>query len=151
MAPCGGPPVTKRSLNRLGYYSLPSYGLTPYTDTPMLAAIKRFQRDHRLEPDGIMMPDGPTVRPLSSLLEANKPPPRPGSPFSQAGEDSDSPTPEECDNLFWNLDVPTCKAIAARCGKRAAARCFHSAAARYAACLQGRPVSELPPLDTWDQ
>ena len=135
--------ITKRSLNRLGYYSLPDYGLTPYTDTPMLAAVRRFQRDHRLEPDGIMMPDGPTVRRLSSVLEANKPPPRPGFLFSRASEDSDSPTPEECDDLFWNVDVPTCKAILARRGKRASAR--------YAACLHGRPISELPPLDTWNQ
>ena len=85
--------ITKRSLNRLGYYSLPDHGLTPDLDTSMLAAIKRFQRDHRLEPDGIMMPDGPTVRRLSSVLEANKPSPRPGFLFSRAREGSNTPTP----------------------------------------------------------
>lgn len=144
--------ITKRSLTRLGYYRVPDYGLTRYLDMPMFQGIKRFQQDQGLRVDGVMEPDGPTLRHLGSILNANTLAIRPFGSFAlTSGSNSDAPTPEECGYLLYRVDVPTCNAIMARRGKRAAARCFHSAAARYAACLHGIPIRDLPPLDTWNQ
>lgn len=39
----------KVALKRLGYYELPSYGITPYADSRMFAAISKFQSDHGLK------------------------------------------------------------------------------------------------------
>lgn len=73
---------------------------------------------------------------------------RPSTGFRASN--SESATPEECDYLYWQVDIPTCRAIEARRGKKAAARCYHLATARYAACLHGVPLQDLPPLDTWN-
>jgi hypothetical protein len=54
---------------------------------------------------------------------------------------------KDCDNIYYNIDVPTCRGIAKKRGKAAAERCYQSAADRYAACLRGQP---MPPLDTWN-
>ena len=53
----------------------------------------------------------------------------------------------ECDEQYYNVDIPTCRGISRSRGKLAAARCYESAAERYAACLAGLP---MPPLDTWN-
>ena len=62
----------------------------------------------------------------------------------------DAPSDEQCDYLYWKVDIPVCRAIEARRGKRAAALCYHSATARYASCLRGTPIPDLPPLSTWN-
>ena len=54
---------------------------------------------------------------------------------------------KECDKQYYEVDIPTCRAISSRRGKAAGVRCYASAAERYAACLSGRP---MPPLDTWN-
>jgi len=54
---------------------------------------------------------------------------------------------EACDKQYYEVDIPTCRAISKSRGKAAGARCYKAAADRYAACLKGGP---LPPLDTWN-
>lgn len=138
--------VTKRSLSRLGDYETPAWGLSPEPETNLFVGIRRFQRRHHLKIDGLIKPAGQTASKIGDLLSDNTPPlPKSKLAFK------DIPTHAECDNLYWNIDIPTCRKIQARRGKRAAARCFHSATARYAACLHGRPLDELPPLDTWSE
>jgi len=66
------------------------------------------------------------------------------------GDKSDRPSREDCDDNYFNVDIPTCNAISRKRGKQATARCFASANARYGACLSGVPVDRLPPLDVWN-
>lgn len=64
----------------------------------------------------------------------------------QLAKTKNCPAEDQCDYQYYNVDIPTCRAISRRRGKRAAARCYASAAERYGACIAGRPI---PPLDTW--
>jgi RHS repeat-associated protein len=64
------------------------------------------------------------------------------------GSDSDNDGSDDCDRQYYDIDIPTCRAIGRARGKDAAQRCYASAAARYSACLKGEPI---PPLDTWNQ
>jgi hypothetical protein len=138
--------VTKRSLSRVGNYKVSEWGLSSEPDTGLFVGIRQFQRRHGLKVDGLIKPAGQTASKIGDLLSDNTPPlPRAQFAFK------DIPTHAECDHLYWNIDIPTCRKIQARRGKRAAARCFHTATARYAACLHGRPFDELPPLDTWNE
>jgi RHS repeat-associated protein len=52
-----------------------------------------------------------------------------------------------CDHQYYNVDIPTCRAISRARGPGAGKRCYASASQRYAACLRNQP---LPPLDTWN-
>lgn len=54
---------------------------------------------------------------------------------------------DECDHQYYNVDIPTCRAISKRRGAAAGERCYASAAERYGNCIAGRP---MPPLDTWN-
>jgi len=138
--------VTKRSLQRLGYYKLPRWGLTDVTDDQMFKGIRSFQYGHGLKQDGVLEPDGETATEIGRAL-SNR------TPFAALaqndGSPDDKPTAEQCDHLYWNIDIPTCRGVLLKRGKRGAARCFHTATWRYALCLKGRPINELPPLDTW--
>ena len=122
-------------------------GADDFTDDQLFSALSAFQADRRLKTDATMNPEGETARELGLLLAPNTP--KVEDPVKLQASDQ-SPSKEACDHLFWNVDVPTCRAIEARRGKRAAARCYHTAAARYGACLKGRPIDQLPPLDTWN-
>ncbi len=51
----------KNALYELGYYEIPSYGLTPYADKQMFSAIRKFQMDNHLVVDGVINPDGETI------------------------------------------------------------------------------------------
>jgi hypothetical protein len=53
--------TAKRAFNRLGYYGVPSYGLTPYPDQPLFDGIRAYQKDSDLTVDGLMMPGGETA------------------------------------------------------------------------------------------
>jgi peptidoglycan hydrolase-like protein with peptidoglycan-binding domain len=147
----------KRTLAALGHY--PKRLATEPTgliDRPLTEAIRTFQARHNLLQDGWMGPGGETELALRRELVGRIP--NSGQTVSEGGlfasqEEEEEPEDDHtkaCDHLFWNIDIPTCRAISLRRGKRAAARCFHSAAARYAACLAGTPINQLPPLDTWD-
>lgn len=129
--------VTKRSLSRLGYFDDTKYGLTPFPDKQLFKGIRSFQRDKKLTADGVIKPEGPTAQEISSALLL--PPDTSDAKVENFSKTAGSsrPTPEQCDHLFYKVDVPVCRAIQRRRGKRAAANCYHSAAARYAACLHG--------------
>lgn len=59
----------------------------------------------------------------------------------------DNDREKRCDHQYYEVDIPTCRAISRSRGKAAGARCYAAAAQRYAACLRGQ---SLPPLDTWN-
>jgi|GEM_PF-3521073 murein DD-endopeptidase MepM/ murein hydrolase activator NlpD len=50
----------KQILKTLGFYEVPTYGMTPYPDEPLFEAIEAFQKTHGLSRDGIMKLDGET-------------------------------------------------------------------------------------------
>ena len=54
----------KTALHGLGYYDMPDYGMTTYPDQPLFKGIQKFQSVNSLKKDGIMKPDGPTVKTL---------------------------------------------------------------------------------------
>jgi len=63
---------TKKALARLGHYSVPKWGVTPYPDTAMFEGVKSFQRSQGLAVDGRMAKDGPTARLLDGALRAGR-------------------------------------------------------------------------------
>lgn len=160
---------TKKALNGLGYYRIPSYGMTPYPDEPLFNGIERFQKDHGLTVDGIMKPAGETATKLGEVLKK-----RHGSNIGMVADDGgDEPgdhgegepcdegsllaavgggsrvckPPSESGDDCWGQyedDTETCR-ILARDENRA--RCWASAMDRYSSCIAGRP---LPPLDIGD-
>lgn len=115
---------TKSALHGLGHYKAPASGLTPYADSEMFDAIRSFQQGNGLKVDGLMKPDGPTARTLGHALTARTKDVTQNRP-RLASSDRDRPAPEECDHHFYNVDVPVCRGIERRRGKRAAARCYH--------------------------
>ena len=64
--------LTKRSLNRLGLYEVPDYGLTPWPDGSMFQAIESFQERNRLKVDGVMAPGEETEAWLGKALKGEK-------------------------------------------------------------------------------
>ena len=68
---------------------------------------------------------------------------------AQDGDAGENANESICEQLF-KIDMDTCRQIAKRRGKRAAARCYASANERYAACRRGKPRDQWPPLDTWN-
>ncbi|WP_369944440.1 RHS repeat-associated core domain-containing protein [Xanthomonas medicagonis] len=64
-----------------------------------------------------------------------------------AHNDDNESDDNQCDHQYYNVDTPTCRVISKKRGSTAGARCYASAAERYSACLNGRP---MPPLDTWN-
>jgi RHS repeat-associated protein len=62
-------------------------------------------------------------------------------------ESSDKKREKNCDDIYYNIDIPTCRGISRSRGKAAGASCYAAATERYSACLSGRP---MPPLNTWN-
>jgi Putative peptidoglycan binding domain len=56
----------KTALNSLGHYEIPDYGLTPYPDKKLFNAIKNYQKLSGLKVDGVINPDGETIRKINS-------------------------------------------------------------------------------------
>lgn len=145
--------VTKRSLSRLGYIDEGAGSTTAVSDPEMFRGLRKFQRKVGLAPDGIMKPEGPTAAYLGLLLEKQFQDANAETVRNHLVSSNSNGRPDfsQCDHLYWNVDIPTCRRILARRGKQKAARCFHTATARYAACLGGVPLNELPPLDTLNE
>lgn len=61
---------TKAALKKLGYYTTPSYGITPYPDEHMFDGIKAYQRNFGLNVDGVMAKGGETEQSLKQNLAA---------------------------------------------------------------------------------
>lgn len=57
----------KTTLNDLGHYDAPDWGITEYPDDGLFKGIKSFQRKHGLKVDGIMNPGGETERMMGAL------------------------------------------------------------------------------------
>ena len=69
---------TKIALHNEGYYDVPEYGLTGYSDERMFDGIKKFQKDKGLRVDEVMNPGGETESFLNKALvksETKKPKP----------------------------------------------------------------------------
>ncbi len=58
----------KRALNRMGFYDVPDYGMTPYADRTMFDGIRRFQRAKGLRVDGVMERGRATERAMNDAL-----------------------------------------------------------------------------------
>jgi len=54
----------KTALHGLGFFEVPDYGLTKFPDQPLFKGIKKFQSANGLKRDGIMKPDGETIKTL---------------------------------------------------------------------------------------
>lgn len=63
---------TKKALADLGHMEVPDHGLTEFPDRSMIEGVKSFQRDQGLKEDGIIKPDGPTIRRLNETLAAKQ-------------------------------------------------------------------------------
>lgn len=59
---------TKRALRDLGHYRVPDYGLNTYPDQRMIDGVKSFQQRNGLREDGLMKPDGPTIKRINQTL-----------------------------------------------------------------------------------
>lgn len=95
---------TKKALRDLGHFHVPKFGLTPYPDEPMIEGIKSFQRQNGLREDGVMKPDGPTIKRLNdTLVERQRPKPPPG-PFSTVPLPRPFPLPRRRNLLDAILD-----------------------------------------------
>lgn len=68
-------------------------------------------------------------------------------PSTLSKDECEEEREKRCDNIYYKIDIPTCRAIGRKRGKEAAQRCYASAAQRHAACLRGQ---SMPPLDTWN-
>lgn len=58
----------KRALNRMGFYDVPDYGMTPHADRTMFDGIRRFQRANGLRVDGVMQRGHATERAMNDAL-----------------------------------------------------------------------------------
>lgn len=135
--------VTKAFLGKIGYYPDDVFAHTSLTDEKFWESIENFQRRCGLRVDSVIRPGGETARELARQVSDSCPVP-----------DDDS-VEERCKHLHYNVDIPVCRAIKRRAlrsrrpqERDVARRCYESANRRYAACLLGTPLSQLPPLDT---
>jgi hypothetical protein len=161
----------KSGLSDLGYYEAPeAYGMTPWPDSPMFESIKSFQKDHDLEVDGIMKPEGPTLATMNrKLSQADNSSSDGGQQLaynpaaanlldtilqrrSKGGGGGGNSCPgdrgpmsgDECDDLY-EKDSSICRSLPPV--PRIRNNCWSSASERNAACRGGRP---MPPLNTGD-
>lgn len=65
---------TKKALAGLGHMDIPEGGLDEYPDMSMIDAVKSFQRANDLAEDGVMKPEGPTLKRLNETLVARQEP-----------------------------------------------------------------------------
>lgn len=66
------------------------------------------------------------------------------------GKGDSEPSRESRCEALYEIDSDTCRQVSKKRSNDAGRRCWASAAERYSACLKGRPVNELPPLDIWN-
>jgi len=60
---------TKKALTTLGLYEPPRLFTERFSNEPMVRGLKAFQTQHGLVPDGVMKPDGPTLKKLNEALK----------------------------------------------------------------------------------
>ena len=137
--------ITKRALERLGYYDRPQWGLQDFTDDGLFAGIRSFQEDNGLTIDGVMKPGGETERALIPQLGHEEETETGQLGSDQALNSSGKPSEERCEQLL-EQETSICGQVARANGARAGAVCQQSAMSRYAGCLRGIPTHLLPPL-----
>lgn len=138
--------IAKRSLERLGYYERPEWGLGDFTDEKLFDGIKQFQRDNGLEVDGVMKPGGETEQALvPQLAEMVLPEPEEENLEEQALNPSSKPSDDQCERMF-EREMLVCDGVYTAVGTRAGAVCQQTAFKRYSDCLRGIPIHLLPPL-----
>jgi hypothetical protein len=151
--------IAKRSLQNLGFYDAPDGRLTSLPDRDLFDGIGRFQSQAQLVADQIITPEGPTAKELDRQLRRKFRPPtdetmcsllschigRPSKSLSK----SRRPSKADCEHLLYFHDTPICNRVTERRGARAGRLCWESANRRYAECLRGTPIHQLPPLETW--
>jgi hypothetical protein len=76
---------TKSALGQLGHYDLKRDGLDAIATRPMIDGVKSFQRDQGLKVDGLMKPEGPTAKRMTTLIGD----PPLGGGFTAPDRDSD--------------------------------------------------------------
>lgn len=64
----------KAALTDLGFYKSP-WGIDAVADQTMVDGVRAFQRANGLVEDGVMQPDGPTLRAMNDRLAERAPPP----------------------------------------------------------------------------
>lgn len=154
----------KHAFRKLGYYKIPSYGLTPYPDQPLFNGIRAYQKDKDLIVDGLMMPGGETEQSVNNSLAGDGLNAEngahdgcaeeavsilPGYPWIRRRNycpiPSEKPSNEDCRRKI-EQDEERCRKISARYGSYRAQRCYASAYLRHGNCIAGRP--DFPDLDT---
>lgn len=139
--------ILKRALDRLGYHVSRGIRPTPFAGNGLFSAVRKFQKDHNLVVDGTIWRLGKTSLLLSDLLAAQM-----ASGDSESidlPDDGGVATPEQCDDLLDKIDGDVCNGITRQRGKAAGERCWASANDRYAHCLAGKRLDEMPPLNVW--
>ncbi|MBX9633929.1 MAG: peptidoglycan-binding protein [Magnetospirillum sp.] len=148
---------TKKALNQLGYYDVPTRGIDDWTDDAMFNGIRTFQQDNGLKVDGFMRPDGPTEKKINaSLAEGDaggdqlafglpdiilkRTPKGGGNDGGSCYPDRGPGSNEDCGRLA-DLDEATCRKLPL---PRLRGPCWESANQRNSACKAGRP---MPPLN----
>ena len=60
--------AVKKNLKNMGYYEEPEWGITKIADNQMFDGIKKFQKENKLQTDGIMKPRGETESAMNKAL-----------------------------------------------------------------------------------
>lgn len=158
----------KLAFSRLGYYEVPSYGLTPYPDQDLFDSIRDYQKDKDLTIYGYMLPGGETEQSVNISLARTGPEgenegcvdpaifPFPDfrrrRDYCPLPRESERETPEERDRRCmrqWENDNRECRRLGPLphiSGEARRQRCWSSANTRLSICLH-HPDQELPELD----
>lgn len=142
--------VGKGLLGLLGYGRGAKARPSCFASTEFFDDIRQFQKDNGLKADGIIAPSGETAETIGTLLH------------DETIDDSwgEGEHDKRCAHILQNVDGPVCERlerIRRRQGRyknrprgQAAAACWASAHERYAHCLRGKTLEQLPPLNIWD-
>lgn len=109
--------ITKRALERLGYYDRPQWGLQDFTDDGLFAGIRSFQEDNGLTIDGVMKPGGETERALIPQLGHEEETETGQLGSDQALNSSGKPSEERCEQLL-EQETSICGQVARANGAR---------------------------------
>ena len=128
----------KRALNRMGFYDVPDYGMTPYADRTMFDGIRRFQRANGLRVDGVMQRGHATERAMNDVLRLASAEKLEGAKLSLA--DAQRIKELEASGLYQLNCTPTTVLRGFRLGaRRALVSCTTSGARRRPEASQRRP------------
>ena len=134
--------LTKGALNRLGYYEVPDWGTTPYPDASMFDGIKSFQRREKLDIDGVMNPDGPTIERLGHALTRNLTGDNDNCPNcggQHSEQQHEAGKKADCESQLLR-DEAICRMLPRPLSR---ARCWETAKIRNNQCKAGMPLTRL--------